>query len=81
MADVDISTLLMSIQAINEQIRKYQKVRVENRESELEDHELLEPLLVSYGRALHRLKQAYTSDWTPECNFPEYDKVIENRLS
>lgn len=73
MADVDPITLMMSIQAVNEQIRKYEELLTSET---LRDRKEIESLVFSYEKALNALKGAYLLDWSQGSNLPEYSTLV-----
>lgn len=73
MADVDSITLMMCIQAVNEQIRKYEELLTSET---LRDQEEIESLVFSYEKALNALKEAYQREWSEGSNLPEYSTLV-----
>lgn len=73
MADVDGLTLMMAIQAVNEQIRRYESLLTSET---LRDPEAIQSLLLSYEKAADRLRDAYESEWTPGGNLPDYARLV-----
>ncbi len=73
MAEVDNITLMMSIQAVNEQIKKYEELLTSET---LRDAEEIQSLVFSYEKAADVLKEAYISNWSPGSNLPEYSALV-----
>ena len=73
MAEVDNITLMMSIQAVNEQIKKYEQLLTS---ATLRDPEEIRSLILSYEKAASALKQAYIENWSEGGNLPEYSVLV-----
>lgn len=69
MAEVDIITLMMSIQAVYEQIKKYEALLISET---LRDPEEIQSLIFSYEKAADALENAYNQDWHEGSNLPKY---------
>jgi hypothetical protein len=74
MAEVDIITLMMSIQAVNEQIKKYEALLTSET---LRDPEEIQSLIMSYEKALVALKNAYMTEWHEGSNLPKYFDLLK----
>ncbi len=74
MAEVDLITLMMSIQAVNAQIRKYEELLTSET---LKDPEEIQLLVLSYEKAAMALKEAYLNDWREGSNLPEYSALVK----
>jgi hypothetical protein len=74
MAEVDNITLMMSIQAVNEQIIKYENLLTSET---LKDAEEIQSLVFSYEKAAAVLKEAYTRNWSKGGNMPEYNTLVK----
>jgi hypothetical protein len=72
MAEVDIITLMMSIQAVNEQIKKYEALLTSET---LRDPEEIQALIFSYEKAAEVLKNAYAQEWHEGSNLPKYSDI------
>jgi uncharacterized protein Yka (UPF0111/DUF47 family) len=74
MAEVDIITLMMSIQAVNDQIKKYEALLTSET---LRDPEEIQDLIFSYEKAADALKNAYTKEWHEGSNLPKYSEIAK----
>jgi predicted translin family RNA/ssDNA-binding protein len=74
MAEVDIITLMMSIQAVNEQIKKYEALLTSE---SLGDPEEIQSLILSYEKASVVLKSAYMAEWHQGSNLPNYFELVK----
>lgn len=74
MPEVDNITLMMSIQAVNEQIKKYEELLTSET---LRDPEEIQSLVFSYEKAAEVLKDVYVSNWSPGSNLPEYSSLVK----
>lgn len=74
MAEIDNITLMMSIQAVNEQIKKYEHLLTSET---LRDPEEIQSLILSYEKAAIALKEAYTSEWEEGSNLPAYHVLVK----
>lgn len=74
MAELDNITLMMAIQAVNEQINKYEHLLTSETLRDLED---IQSLIFSYEKAAAALKEAYESEWSKGSNLPEYSTLVE----
>lgn len=74
MAKVDIITLMMSIQAVNEQIKRYEALLTSET---LRDPEEIQALIFSYEKAANVLKNAYEQEWQEGSNLPEYSEIAK----
>jgi hypothetical protein len=73
MAELDGMTLMMAIQAVRDQIARYESLL----DSEtLRDRDEIELLILSYQKTQTRLREAYERDWTPTSNLPAYSKLV-----
>lgn len=75
MADVDPITLMISIQAVNERIRKFEELLTSET---LRDREEIESLVFSYEKTLNVLKEAYQQEWREGSNLPKYSILVNN---
>lgn len=73
MADVDGLTLMMAIQAVHEQIRRFEALLTSET---LRDPEEIQSLLSSYETAADRLREAYERERTPGGNLPDYARLV-----
>lgn len=74
MAEVDIITLMMSIQAVKEQIKKYEALLTSET---LRDPEEIQSLVFSYEKAADVLKEAYLQEWHEGSNLPNYTDLLK----
>jgi len=74
MANVDIITLMVSIQAVKEQIKKYELLLTSET---LRDPEEIQSLIFSYEKAARVLKDAYLRDWREGSNMPPYEELVK----
>lgn len=74
MAEIDNITIMMSIQAVNEQIKTYEHLLTSET---LRDPEEIQSLIFSYEKAAAVLKEAYTSEWKEGSNLPEYHALVK----
>jgi|GEM_PF-520895 len=73
MAELNLSTILISIQSVEKQIERFQDIL----ESEtVRDKAGIQELLLSYDKAAEDLKEAYISMRSPGSNYPEYESLI-----
>lgn len=75
MADIDLITLMMSIQAVNEQIKKYESLLTSET---LRDPEEIQSLIFSYEKAAEILKEAYLQNWSEGSNLPAYSILVKD---
>lgn len=73
MAAVDALTLMMAIQAIRDQIARYEGLLTSET---LRDPEEIQSLILSYEKAQERLREAYESEWREGSNLPRYSKLV-----
>ena len=73
MAEVDGLTLMMAIQAVNAEIRRYEQLLSSET---LRDPEEIQSLIFSYEKTADELKTAYESEWKEGSNLPPYDELI-----
>lgn len=73
MAEVDIMTLMMSIQAVNAEIKKYESLLTSET---LRDPDEIQSLILSYEKAANVLKDAYMQEWKEGSNLPEYSELV-----
>jgi hypothetical protein len=73
MAEIDNITLMMSIQAVNDQIRKYEHLLTSET---LRDPEEIQSLIFSYEKAASVLKEEYIRNWNKGSNLPEYSALV-----
>jgi len=64
----------MSIQAVNDQIRRYEQLLTSET---LRDPEEIQSLLFSYEKAASVLKEAYIVNWSTGGNLPEYSALVK----
>lgn len=76
MADVDGLTLVMAIQAVQSEIRRFEGLLASET---LRDPADIEIVVVTFERAAETLKAAYLSEWTPDSNLPAYDRLVDDR--
>lgn len=74
MPEIDNMTIMMSIQAVNAEIKKYEHLLTSET---LSDPEEIQSLVFSYEKAAASLKEAYISEWKEGSNLPEYQALIE----
>ena len=65
---------MMSIQAVTEQIKKYESLLTSET---LKDAEEFQSLVFSYEKAAEVLKEAYTMNWSKGGNLPEYNTLVK----
>jgi hypothetical protein len=73
MADVDGLTLMMAIQAVDQEIRRHELLLTSQT---LRDPEEIQSLIATYEKAAERLREAYESEWTAGGNLPPYAKLV-----
>ena len=73
MAEVDGLTLMMAIQAVNAEIRRYEQLLTSET---LRDPEEIQSLIFSYEKTAEELKAAYESEWKEGTNLPPYSELI-----
>ena len=73
MADVDGLTLMMAIQAVDQEIKRHELLLTSET---LRDPEEIQALISSYEKAAGRLREAYEAEWTPGSNLPAYAKLV-----
>lgn len=76
MADLDGLTLMTAIQAVNEEIARYETLLTSRT---LRDPEQVQSLMLSYEAAAERLREAYESERTEGGNLPPYAKLLSAR--
>ncbi len=73
MPNIDNDTLLVSLQAVYQNIKRYESLL----DSEtLSDHENIEELLVSYDEALKVLKSLYSEQLSAGANLPPMTSIL-----
>lgn len=75
MAELDGLTLMMAIQAVNEQIRRYEELLTSET---LRDPQEIQSLILSYEGAAAHLREAYESEWSEGGNLPPYAKLVSD---
>lgn len=75
MADVDGPTLVMAIQAVQSEIRRFEELLSSET---LRDPADMQDLVVTFERAAEALKEAYLSEWTVGSNLPAYEKLVDD---
>ena len=73
MAATDALTLMMAIQAVRDQIARYEALLTSET---LRDPEEIQSLILSYEKAQERLREAYESEWREGSNLPHYSKLV-----
>lgn len=73
MAEIDNITLMMAIQAVNEQIKKYEQLLTSET---LRDAGEIQELVFSYEKAEEVLRAAYEANWSAGGNLPEYSVLV-----
>lgn len=77
MAELELSTVLVSIQSVQKQIEYFEGLlSSETVKDKGEIHELL----LSYDKAAENLKELYISKRSPGSNYPEYETLIKKNL-
>lgn len=74
MAEIDNLTLMMAIQAVNEQIKKYETLLTSET---LRDPEEIQSLIFTYEKAAEVLRKAYEKAWSEGSNLPEYKDLVK----
>jgi hypothetical protein len=72
-ADVDSLTLMMAIQAVRDQIERFETLLTSET---LRDPEKIQSLIFTYEKAARRLKEAYEKDWSEGSNLPPYSDLV-----
>ena len=72
MAELALSTLLVSIQSVKKQIEYFEGLL--NSET-VRDKAEIQELLLTYDQAAEDLKQAYISKHSAGSNYPEYEEL------
>jgi hypothetical protein len=75
MSKIDNITLMMAIQAVNEQIKKYEQLLTSET---LRDAAEIQELVFSYEKALEALRLAYEANWVQDGNLPAYDALVNS---
>jgi hypothetical protein len=78
MAAVDVLTLMMAIQAVRDQIARYEALLTSGT---LRDPEEIQSLIVSYEKAQERPREAHESEWREGSNLRHYSKLVPARDS
>jgi hypothetical protein len=73
MADVDGLTLMMAIQAVDQEIQRHELLLTSQT---LRDPEEIQSLIATYEKAADRLREAYEAEWTAGSNLPPYAKLV-----
>jgi hypothetical protein len=72
-AELDGITLMMAVQAVRDQITRYEALL----ESEtLTDAGEIQGLILSYEKALMKLREVYENEWREGSNLPPYSKLV-----
>ncbi len=75
MRNISGSTLMLSIQAIKEEIKKYRSlVKTET----IDDPEEFELLILSYTRAMNELESLYQIEFEDSVNLPSFDELTKD---
>lgn len=77
MVDLELSTILISIQSIQKQIELFEGLLASET---LKDKGEIQELLLSYDQAAENLKEVYISKRYPGSNYPEYEFLINKNL-
>ncbi len=78
MVDLELPTLLISIQSVQKQIEYFENLL---KSETLKDKSEIEELLLTYDQAAENLKQAYILKRGVNSNYPEYNDLINNSYS
>jgi hypothetical protein len=78
MVDLELQTLLISIQSVQKQIEYFENLL---KSETLKDKSEIEELLLTYDQAAENLKQVYISKRGVNSNYPEYNDLINNSYS
>lgn len=76
MANLDLLTLMMSIQAVQSEITKYEHLLTSET---LRDTAEIQSLVFSYEKAAQSLKEAYLKEWSEGSNLPKYEKLVSQK--
>ncbi|CCN72339.1 hypothetical protein [Vibrio nigripulchritudo] len=77
MAEIHISTVMLSIQAIEKQIEHFERLLDSDT---VRDKDEIEDLLLSLDRAAENLKEVYFGKRSADSNFPTYEQLVEHEL-
>lgn len=75
MSEIDNITLMMAIQAVHEQIKKYEQLLTSET---LRDPAEIQELVFSYEKALEVLRIAYEAKWIQGGNLPAYYALVNS---
>lgn len=75
MVEVSLSTLLISIQAVNKQIEYFEGLLSSET---VRDKAEIQELLLTFDQAAENLKEAYISTRDEGSNFPECEQLLSN---
>jgi hypothetical protein len=73
MAEVNGMTLMLAVQAVHAEIKRYELLLTSEA---LRDREEIQSLVFSYEKALSRLREAYESELVKSSNLPPYSKLV-----
>ncbi len=75
MVEINISTLMISIQALSKQIEYFEGLLSSET---VRDKGEIQELLLSFDNAAENLKEAYQEKRVNSSNYPEYEQLIKN---
>lgn len=75
MAEVDGLTLMMAIQAVNAEVRRYEQLLTSET---LRDPEEIQSLIFAYEKTAEELRAAYAVEWKEGSNLPKYDDLLRD---
>lgn len=77
MANLKLSTILVSIQSVQKQIEYFEGLLASETVKDKDD---IQELLLSYDQAAENLKEVYISKRSSGSNYPEYESLIKKNL-
>ncbi len=77
MAEISLSTLLVSIQAVEKQTEYFESLL---RSETVRDKADIQDLLLTFDQAAENLKEAYISMRGENSNFPKYEDLLNKGL-
>ncbi len=77
MVDLELSTVLVSIQSVQKQIEHFEGLL---KSETVRDKAEIQELLLSFDKAAENLKELYVSMRSEGSNYPDYESLIKNSL-
>ncbi|PCH60064.1 MAG: hypothetical protein COC05_05360 [Gammaproteobacteria bacterium] len=75
MVEIQLATLVVSIQAVEKQIEYFEGLLTSET---VKDKANIQELLLTFDQASENLKEIYMSRWSEGSNFPKYELLVRD---